>query len=771
MEYVEGKTIKDMVESGIVSVRKAIDIIIQVAEALEAAHRKGILHRDVKSANIMVNMEGRVKVMDFGLAHLEERSQLTRTGTTMGTLSYASPEQISGKLVDRRSEIFSLGVVFYELLTGQLPFKATNEAEILFAIINNEPPKLTKVRDDVPELVEAVVSRMMEKDPELRYPTCGDVISDLKGIRKEMETSTVGITGALERVKASRKKVIVQRLVAGIAVITVVAAGFALLGRGGAKLDPNLVLVAIFDNQTGNPDLDNHCRLIASMIERGIQASGTVNSVPYETVNRINNIFKEDTQAGEDTDYIDYLTTQTGAGTVVIGSIFQVDPETLRLQSTVINPRTGEQLLTPPEPVVGPLEDFSIISQEHCDRIWASLSLLFDVKLSVIAQDASAPPSLEAFRLYSEGVKLFSRSQSAALSFFLQAAALDSTYAAPHIFAATAYWNRGNYQKADSLLRIADRVRESLTHFERHYLDHIRAATDGDLERDYEAALALAEKNPDLGHDAALLATWTNRPGQAVDILLKVDPESPFMEGWEPYWNNLCRAYHMLGEHRKELKAARQGQRQYPDYIELIRREAYALAALGKIREIDELLERAFPLPGTTVSRVNLARELRVHGHPEKAAEVINNLIEWCESRPDEERATENYRFNYAITLGLSERWRESGSILEELYTEYPDNLDYLGYLGIYSARSGDNERARNIISQLAGVDRTYTFGGPIAFQAVIHGWLGDREEAVRLLRIAHRQGFRYGIDWHRNELFEPLWEYPAFQDLLRPRG
>ncbi len=194
MEYVEGKTIRDMVESGIVSVRKAIDIITQAAEALEAAHNKGILHRDVKSANIMVNMEGRVKVMDFGLAQLAGKSQLTRTGTTMGTLSYSSPEQISGRSVDRRSEIFSLGVVFYELLTGQLPFKATNEAEILFAIINNEPPKLTTVREDVPDQVEAVVSKMLEKDSDLRYQTCGDFIDDLNDLRKGMETSTVSFT-------------------------------------------------------------------------------------------------------------------------------------------------------------------------------------------------------------------------------------------------------------------------------------------------------------------------------------------------------------------------------------------------------------------------------------------------------------------------------------------------------------------------------------------------------------------------------------------------
>lgn len=209
MEYVEGKTIRDMVESGIVSIKKAIDIIIQAADALEAAHNKGILHRDVKSANIMVNMEGRVKVMDFGLAHLEERSKLTRTGTSMGTLSYSSPEQISGKRVNRQSEIFSLGVVFYELLTGQLPFKASNEAEIVFAIINNEPPKLSKVRDDVPELVEVIAARMLEKDPELRFQSCDELIRDLKGIQRELETSTVHITTT--RYSVSRRLWIVAK--------------------------------------------------------------------------------------------------------------------------------------------------------------------------------------------------------------------------------------------------------------------------------------------------------------------------------------------------------------------------------------------------------------------------------------------------------------------------------------------------------------------------------------------------------------------------------
>ena len=110
--------------------------------------------------------------------------------------------------------------MFYELLTGQLPFKASNEAEILFAIINNEPPKVSKLRDDVPELVEAVVSKMLEKDSELRYQTCADVIHDLQGIRKEMETSTVGITGVVERVQARSRRRTITIVSASIVAVT-----------------------------------------------------------------------------------------------------------------------------------------------------------------------------------------------------------------------------------------------------------------------------------------------------------------------------------------------------------------------------------------------------------------------------------------------------------------------------------------------------------------------------------------------------------------------
>ncbi len=236
MEYVEGKTIKDMVDGGRVSVKKAVDVILQATEALEAAHNKGILHRDIKSANIMVTLEGRAKVMDFGLAQLEDKSGLTRTGTTLGTLAYTSPEQITSRPIDRRSEIFSLGVVFYELLTGQLPFKGgSSEAETIFAIINNEPDPLSTHREDVSELARAVSSRMLEKDPELRYQSCAELINDLEAIRKDFDTSTVAISPVPAAARGARRRI---PLVPVIGIVGIVAIAAAVTASGVLSSSP-----------------------------------------------------------------------------------------------------------------------------------------------------------------------------------------------------------------------------------------------------------------------------------------------------------------------------------------------------------------------------------------------------------------------------------------------------------------------------------------------------------------------------------------------------
>ena len=212
MEHVEGKTLKELAAEGPLPTEKALDIVLQTADALEAAHARGIYHRDVKSANIMVTPEGRVKVMDFGLAYLAERSQLTRTGTTMGTLTYSSPEQISGRPYDRRSEIFSLGVVCYELLTGQLPFRGATEAEVLYSVLNSDPEKLSSVRPDIPKALEAVVERMLAKDPALRYESCAELTADLTTMIGELGIAPGRLARLSPATLAARRRARLRRI-------------------------------------------------------------------------------------------------------------------------------------------------------------------------------------------------------------------------------------------------------------------------------------------------------------------------------------------------------------------------------------------------------------------------------------------------------------------------------------------------------------------------------------------------------------------------------
>ena len=190
MEYVEGKSIKELIKEKALSIQEILDISIQVAEGLNAAHKKGIVHRDIKSDNIMLAREGLVKIMDFGLAKLKGVSKLTKTGTTLGTMQYMSPEQVQGIEVDQRSDIFSFGVVLYETITGQLPFKDEHEAAIIYSILNETPEPLARYKANVPEGLQRIVDKALAKEKEERYQHVDEMMTDLKYLKKRLETTT-----------------------------------------------------------------------------------------------------------------------------------------------------------------------------------------------------------------------------------------------------------------------------------------------------------------------------------------------------------------------------------------------------------------------------------------------------------------------------------------------------------------------------------------------------------------------------------------------------
>ena len=189
MAYVDGQSLEEKVESGVLEVNEALNIAIQVAEGLNEAHKKGIVHRDIKAANIMVTKDGKAKIMDFGLVKLAGRTRLTKTATIMGTVAYMSPEQASGEAtIDHRTDIWSLGVVLYKMLTGKPPFDAPSDAALIHKIIYEEFEPLSNIRGDTPPGLEDAIQRMLQKNPQKRYEDVRAVITDLRSIKSRMVT-------------------------------------------------------------------------------------------------------------------------------------------------------------------------------------------------------------------------------------------------------------------------------------------------------------------------------------------------------------------------------------------------------------------------------------------------------------------------------------------------------------------------------------------------------------------------------------------------------
>ena len=190
MEYVEGKSLKELIKNKQTrkwDIPKIATLGVQMVEGLSKAHQKGIIHRDIKSDNIMLTNEGMVKIMDFGLAKLKGVSKVTKAGTTLGTVSYMSPEQTRGEEVDHRTDIWSLGVILYEMITGQLPFKGDYEQAVVYSILNEEPKPITDLRPDLPGELEQIVNTALSKSPDSRYQKAGDILVDLRKLRKELE--------------------------------------------------------------------------------------------------------------------------------------------------------------------------------------------------------------------------------------------------------------------------------------------------------------------------------------------------------------------------------------------------------------------------------------------------------------------------------------------------------------------------------------------------------------------------------------------------------
>jgi TolB-like protein/Flp pilus assembly protein TadD/predicted Ser/Thr protein kinase len=390
MAFVEGESLKDKIKSGLLGAEKALDMAAQVAQGLEAAHKHGIVHRDIKSTNIMVTPAGQVKIMDFGLAKMSGGAEISKTTRSVGTAAYMSPEQGRGAKVDHRTDIWSLGVVMYELLTGELPFKGEYDAAIVYSLVNEDPVPVGELRPELPDSVRRIVERAMEKNPEDRFQTAAEMLASLRSPLKW--------------------------------------AGVGRGGRKGRRPEKSIVVLSFADVSRGR-ELEYLCDGIAEEIIGALTKVDGIRVVARTSAFS----FK-----GKNED-IRTIARKLNVDAVLEGSVRMADNR-LRINAQLINAADGYHLWS--ERYDRQMEDVFAIQDE------ITLAIVNKLKVTLLGGEREAlvkrsTEDVEAYNLYLKGRYFWNKRTETgylkSLEYFRQAIDKDPTYAVAHAGIADSY--------------------------------------------------------------------------------------------------------------------------------------------------------------------------------------------------------------------------------------------------------------------------------------------------------------------------------------------
>ena len=487
MEYIEGEDLRALIqEKHKLSPEAAVEIMQQVCRALEAAHSVGVIHRDLKPQNVMRDKTGRILVMDFGLARSLEGGGMTQTGALIGTMDYMSPEQALGKDLDQRSDLFALGLIFYELLTGKMPFKADSALASLLKRTQERAAPVSSHDGAIPRPLSNIVSKCLERDLKLRYQNASEILTDLnawqgKGAAATLRFPAVGTWG----------QTIPWHWLGGIAAVLVLAlAGFMLRGRlfGPSAQTPAAPVISLaivpFRNASGDSSLNWLGTTVPEMLRTDMGESAYLRTVPSDRVNQILHDLRVAPDATLDPDTLRRVAEFTSADRVLWGQYIKLG-EQIRIDATLQDLKRQRNFALKTE--AANEKDLPKALQQLSESVEKSLALTPETIKELQAKSLKpSSQSVQALRYYSEGLQLVRQGKNLeAVKQFEAATKEDPNFALAYSKLGVTYAALGYGDKAQEFSRKALDLSEQVSPQEKYLI----RAEDARATKDYAKAI------------------------------------------------------------------------------------------------------------------------------------------------------------------------------------------------------------------------------------------------------------------------------------------
>lgn len=764
MEYIEGKTLRAVIDGGDLHTEEAINYGIRIASALSAAHEKGIIHRDLKPENIMVDSKDRIKVMDFGLARMKGSQNITREENRIGTLAYMSPEQLRGEEIDQRSDLFSFGIIMYEMLTGIHPFQGEYEQAISYQLMNEDPPHEHLPNDNIHGIKELVL-RCLEKKPYDRYSSAKKIINELKKYRNQKPSPSPYFPNSLFSTLSNRKPVFYSGAAILLALFGVLwLYDFAWMNTGPRENLPNEKHLVVLPFNNLSEDVipaslsDGMVEILTSKITQIGAQKGSLWVVPNSEVRseKITSV----TEANQ----------LFGANMAVTGSMYR-NGDYFRLSLNLVDGSTLRQLHS------------SILEVEWTnfvhlqDEVVRTLAEMLEVELGPDAEHSlNAGNSLisQAYQFFIEGRGYLSRfedpeSIEMAIGKFEEALEIDPEYARAWAGLGESYWRKFNLnndvQWTKPALDYAHKALELNNRLSEVYVTLAMIYNGMGRHEDVLNMLNILEQQEKPGYEAQIeLAKAYSGMGMTDQAEKEYQKAIELKETYWDGYNQLGFFYYGNGQFKEAADMFKKVTEWTPDNYSAYYRLGAAYFNIDENRKAEEAFKKSLELRPNHRASSNLGT---LYFHEGRFEEAILKFEQAIELSDVDYQIWGNLGLAYYGT-GLNEEKVRSTlnkaiELAEKMREIMPTNNLLLADLAIYYAVIENRKQVDNLLSQL--ISRNIQDPGIMIMIAETYEILKERSASISWLEKALQQGYNWEII-ENNLALRHVLEEPRMQDL-----